>query len=1710
MGYWPHQEPDLGPGGSEDEQGFVTVYKKKWKAKGQPSRSKDVEKASTRVPSASLSGTPESQAVLTTPSKPGTEDDFDPSPFSRGVFTNTISPEWREFGTSPINLFNRFSALVEDENPHDEFTSLLLKAKDQSLAACEEELVELVDRMPIRQGSLEEWAANHALHQLATHRNEPSVCLEAIADAKRQPKDEPAKFEITVANVTRWRAEIKTWLLARRPQGVCLQETHLTAKEQHLAIHQLDQAGYVAWTLPAHPTEGGKNSGGVMIAVEKDRNFRFLRSFGVDVAVVGRTGKRDIVFISVYLETSVGLTGGHNPTIVGDLLAFIKGLTIEWFVAGDFNIPPQDILETSIESLLRGKVLATNEPTIMGGNEIDFAIASHTVSNGLEIKTDWDVPFRPHCAIRYTLNVGVFRACTLQARPFRRPVDDEQAPFQGHFTMVYPSLLLEPRADDAITAGFAGFTQRVEASLYPSDIRGRGCQVETHIGPLAPPKPTGFVWAGGKSRFWGRLAVWHRQGLRIGLSPKLQQVVQSHLSQLLFNWEECDAFRCQTAVNLVQEHFGKEGTKAKEVKQIIETQRKLHLRKAHQEQAKKYEAWLQGDGKNHLRHLYRALKTEENITTRPFADLAVEVKPHARRAWWADMWAPSGLSGTHGTNPRLALQNKARQQAANLPPISAEEWNSLLKKVPNKAPGPDGWCYEMLRALPYEAILELASMVRQWEIEAQFPQHCDITQYAMLPKNETSERPIGLTHVLHRIFCKARWHLITEWENSYNPTSPWNQAKAGNSSLDTALRRLIRAETNKREKRHTITLLLDLTSLYETVPHWQLLAQGVRHSFPPLLLERALSLYSGSRYIEAQGSLSRPIRAARGLIAGCPLAPALSRVVLHDPISKMHSASPVHHIDLWVDDCSADFVDSHAPTVATQAIKCYRELKADLENQGLMVSTTKTAFICSNKASARELQSLLGEHEPPIKTLGKDLGLDYAAGQRRRITVAKGRHAKGGQRARKLTKLQVKSTSIRVRLFNGSIRSSALYGHEGVGVAPKRRKWFRSLLAAALGRPTLASTDSALEFHSNKVVDPAYTIMSQHFKAVRRLLLSWPDRDIGRLHQSWDKLGQWLSEAEHPWKRAAGPLGAAWCYLQELGWEAISLSKWRVEGAILDIRQGPDFHRLLFQLKHLIDTRRHRRIAQSDGGKGLETGPDWTTPRRLLKQANKQEKAALQALWQGAVKASPTATCSLCNLPATKKHVLWECKWWKKHGEQPPRWWEDYPEHQSTDCLWNFGLMPNLPREMPSGDSILEVQGVLRNPDQIPKGAFAATDASGGPTTDHRLQTVVWGLIVYEWCGDTPKQIGSIAGLLGNEQSVYRGEAKAIQQAALLLPEGTDVTSDCKGAVARARRGPTGGGAHQDIFGTAPTHELRLTWVPSHLGCEEFKAKMGEGQEWRRNINAEVDALVSRHAKALYSTERAERLQKNDKLATDVAGFLGRRLLSLLEGGKKDGPQVVFPKDQPQEEPANPPSSSSSSNQSTFSKNRWKKRRKNPRGNQASTDPDPPAVNPADGIPGGDVTTARPEETGSLNKKQILAGLVQGTLDVKGHTFVITRNTVNNLQIKCENCGLWIQQVDTKDTFNRKTHNHCKGHPDSVPSPTWTWHASHVMVNEGNRWVCTTCSSTQSVGGLTHGPLERPCLHAPNKRPPTHALKLNRAAQGTPSVATFFGGPRKG
>ena len=233
-----------------------------------------------------------------------------PGIFKRGVFAEPTSPEWREVvsgpkpknfhkakhAASPVSVFNRFEAL-QDEPTH-EFVSVLRQACVDGMASHEAELIQVVEKLEVPPDSLVFWAAEQAIEQLAVNRSDPEACLDAIEDSFKQPQGvRPfSDLNILVANVTRWRMEVRTWAQERQPDVIMIQETHVTEKQQLSMQHEMAQAGYLSWALPAHPTQGGNNMGGIIVAAHSDRNFRLLRTFGVEgkgyLAVVGRVGKK--------------------------------------------------------------------------------------------------------------------------------------------------------------------------------------------------------------------------------------------------------------------------------------------------------------------------------------------------------------------------------------------------------------------------------------------------------------------------------------------------------------------------------------------------------------------------------------------------------------------------------------------------------------------------------------------------------------------------------------------------------------------------------------------------------------------------------------------------------------------------------------------------------------------------------------------------------------------------------------------------------------------------------------------------------------------------------------------------------------------------------------------------------------------------------------------------------------------------------------------------------------------------------------------------------------------------------------------------------------------------------------------------------------------------------------------------------------------------
>ena len=238
----------------------------------------------------------------------------------------------------------------------------------------------------------------------------------------------------------------------------------------------------------------------------------------------------------------------------------------------------------------------------------------------------------------------------LQTTPFRRAVEQDTASFDISRGHQVPKLLLEKSKDDVATTSFADYTARVEASLHPQNRTGRGVNVEVTVGPMLPPKATGYVWTGGPAKFWGRLAVLHKKGLKAELSSQAQVVLQKHLNLVAEYWEDLTDITMEEAIHELQAHCAKMGGRSPKVMKIIDGQRKHHLQVHHSFGAAQYQNWLEGAQTGGLRPLFRSLKKSEVQTARPFLDLAVEVRPHARRAFWAEMWDPGVL------NPPLALR----------------------------------------------------------------------------------------------------------------------------------------------------------------------------------------------------------------------------------------------------------------------------------------------------------------------------------------------------------------------------------------------------------------------------------------------------------------------------------------------------------------------------------------------------------------------------------------------------------------------------------------------------------------------------------------------------------------------------------------------------------------------------------------------------------------------------------------------------------------------------------------------------------------------------------------------------------------------------------------------------------------------------------------------------------------------------------------------
>ena len=624
----------------------------------------------------------------------------------------------------------------------------------------------------------------------------------------------------------------------------------------------------------------------------------------------------------------------------------------------------------------------------------------------------------------------------------------------------------------------------------------------------------------------------------------------------------------------------------------------------------------------------------------------------------------------------------------------------------------------------------------------------------------------------------------------------------------------------------------------------------------------------------------------------CPVALALSKVALFPVCRQVHQDGLAKVLDVWIDDISADVEHFDPQIAARRAYKMYSHFKGLLPASELLLNFKKSAFTCSDPKAASALKKLLGPNDPKVCGVVKDLGVDNSGARRRRV---KQRLDKASARNSKLQKLAVPTRKIAVRVNRVGVQTTATWGHQAQGLAPKRMKVIRAAAGGHAFRQSLGSLDLVFDLGEFSLQDPAERVLLEHWVTFAAFIPSL-SREV--FLKAWEVSWSRLHSSPHPWKAASGPMAALQCYLMDLAYDAKSFLRWKnvAQGLTprceLDVRidlDGSDFVQdVAFKLRHASLSSRWSRISAQEGCEFLHHGIDWTVFRELLKSHAKQPlvTTSIRMLAQGAIKRKGhggDSLCDICGAEASLEHNLLQCPKWEDHEQPPP---VTHPSLQSCPSFLLRGLVPRLLTLHPPLEEhqlATRATGIFRR--KISTSKFlAGCDASGGA---YRLRIVSWSVVVAVFkpreflLRDQPSLtvLGTLSGSLQIGASVADGESEAIKQ--LLLHCSGDVVfcSDSSAALSRFNKGQISESIRDNAVGR---------WTKSHLTQDEHAERFGRENWWMWFLNAEADRLCGQRSAEAVNLLHVRDLKTIDCEAKARVTFLSRRCSHILCNAPKE------------------------------------------------------------------------------------------------------------------------------------------------------------------------------------------------------------------------------
>ena len=1451
--------------------------------------------------------------------------------------------------------------------------------------------------------SLPRWTLDQLLNLVSGGTSMGKGAIQfAVQDVIHRLEHKPTKsvIQLRCSNVTQVRPAIINWLKTCPEDIIALQETHLAGAALRDFVRKLAVAGFRVFEGEALPTVGRHSRGGIALLCRKHLATRDVNTFLLEgcgfVAAELRTGSANLLLVSLYLQSATPASHYPNANILAELFFLVKNWQGPWLIMGDYNLSPLEVSEAGIPAQTGGVVIPPNEPSMDTGNILDMIVISRDLAGVTKIQVDPTAPHRPHLSLVISLDLGLAKVGVMQIKqwPEHWEVGPLEGPWNPNLSIPVKGWLDEPLSTSKATSLFAGISQQLSAILG-DEQEGRGTNFTLRRKPLIRPAPLKQHSVSGA---WQRLLKWLECVRENEFPQELQPAFHKLVIFLIAKYPENESVLQQVSHSIQQ---GVSESILRVVQELSETSKKAE----NLGEKESYLDWLQQAAQGSLRPIYRSIKAHEAQVVRPFLNKPFEIKPYLKFCQWQKIWGSSG----DFVDPVIPeLRQQAIVESGRLAPVTFNSLHRVLKTLPKKAPGPDGWTNGLLRKLPRPAIEDLLQLFKVVESTGLMPQQWRTSQIALLVKNQDIERPIALCHVVYKCWLKTRYHLVNKWLQDFKNIAPWDAARPGIAAIDICVKRVLMAEIAKARQKSRISLFLDLSTFYETVSHSLLHSNAIEVGFPLVVLNGAVQIYRGARILQGDSQSSPPAYAQKGILAGCPVAPALSKVALFPVCNAVHQNGLATVLDVWIDDISADVEHFDPQIAARRAYKLYSLFKELLPTSELLLNFKKSAFTCSDPKAAAALKKFLQDGDPKVCGVAKDLGVDNSGGRRRRTKQSRTRLDKAAARNFKLQKLAVPTKKIAVRVNRVGVQTAATWGHQAQGLAPKRMKIIRAAAGGHASRQALGSLDLVFDLGEFSLQDPSERVLMEHWLTFAAFIPSL-SREV--FLKSWEISWCRLSASPHPWKAASGPMAALQCYLMDLTYEAKNFLSWKFVGhgrdphCTLDIAinlEDPNFvQEVAFKLRQAGLSCRWSRVAAQEGCEALHHGIDWTVFRQLLRAHAKQPlvTTSLRMLAQGAIKRKGHGgggVCNWCGKEATLEHNLITCPKWDDKEQSPP------VTHRSLQASPSFMLRGLIPRLLTLHPPLVEEQmavqatGIFRRKISASK-VLAGCDASGGPfSSDPRLRIVSWSAVVALFkpsellLEEQPSLtiLGTLSGSLQVGASVSDGEAEAIKQLLLHCSGEILFCSDSATALSRFHKGQIADPSRDNVVGH---------WTKSHLSREQHAEKFGKESWWMWFLNAEADRLCGLKSAEALNMMHVQDVHTIDLEAKARVAFLSRRCAHVLCNSLPEKKKLATER------------------------------------------------------------TATPKKLGERpNKRQVLLGLVASS-GSSGHIWKSTTGK-NNMCIKCERCSLWIQQVDKPDLFDSLVQVPCLDHSFEPPLQC---HRSHKLQFLGSR--CAALSQSTQI-----------------------------------------------